>query len=176
MKLNSSVIGPSCLIKKLSFRAIHFALKLLIQIITASGLAVAGSTIGEAGDECRPNLIGEDMCAHAREMQQKMSQNLPQQLNSNMTLTKILAVGPELVLYVQFSYDRLYLENLAAGKITMEALADKLNVSTQTILCEQRTTAAFFHLGGKVRYSYSFSDNSPYMDVEVGHCDRTSSQ
>ena len=128
-------------------------------------------SLGFAGDECHPNLIGVDMCAQARELQMHMADNLPQKMNSEMTLTKILATGPQLNLYAQFSYNRSYIENLAAGKISMGDLAEKLKGHTQTVICKQEVTAAFVRLGGKISYSYSFSDDNPYMEVLVDHCE-----
>jgi hypothetical protein len=123
-------------------------------------------------DECKPNLIGFDVCKKARELADEMSQQLPMKLSNELLVEKVFADKGVISLTAVLGYDESYLKSAAQdGGITMQDLLNKLKQGTANLMCQPKSaTAAFINLGGKLQYQYQFNNRAPYATVNI---DRT---
>lgn len=126
----------------------------------------------EDRDRCFPNYIKFDVCAEAEKIQTLMAESLPQQVNENMTMQHVVAVGPRLGLVViwQFS-DEDMSRGLRTANMSKAELELKMYKQTVAHVCGQKQMAAFVDLGGEFQYFYRTLDGTPYSSPLVQNCE-----
>jgi hypothetical protein len=76
---------------------------------------------------CLSPMTRFDVCQHAREMQEGFAPSLPMQLNSNMALERVAAIGPRVVFYTTWSTSSTDLEAaLRNAKTNEDAIKDRM--------------------------------------------------
>lgn len=122
-------------------------------------------------DECTPNLTKFDVCEEARSVAEELAPQLPIQLNSNLKITEVLALGPTLIWNVWLSYDQSFLEAKATqGGVDLDFIKQRMRAATQHNLCKSEPTRAFIALGGNIQYNYMFNDGFKFISVNVTEC------
>lgn len=122
-------------------------------------------------DACLSPTARFDVCQYAREVQEGTASSLPMQLNANMVLERVAAIGPRVAFYAAWSASSADLETALLNARTSEkAIKEGMVTQTRTMVCGQETTAAFIRLGGEIQYLYRLSDGAPFMSVLVDRC------
>jgi hypothetical protein len=146
----------------------------LLLFVIGYGTSFAKESAG-LKDECKPNLIGFDVCQKVREVADNMAPQLPMRMSSEILIDKVIALQKMLILTAILSYDESYLKaEVQKGGITMEDLLNNLKKATAKIVCQPKSaTAALIRLGAQIQYRYYFHDMTPYAVVDI---DRASCQ
>jgi len=120
-------------------------------------------------DECKPNLIGFDVCQKVKEVADNMAPQLPMKMSSRISIDRVVALQKKLILTAILSYDENYLKSeVQKGGITMDELLNNLKNGTAKIVCQPKsTTAALVNLGAQIQYQYYFRDMTPYAVVDI---------
>ena len=120
-------------------------------------------------DECKPNIIGVNVCKEARKIADNLAPLLPMKMSSQISLDKVMAIHNLLMLTVILGYDESHLKASAQqDNITMDDLIKKFKSTIAKNLCITKSPVlSFINLGGKVQYQYFFSDMIYFTSIEI---------
>lgn len=126
----------------------------------------------EADDECYPETGTVNICDFAREVADSMATELPMKMSQNLTMEKVMAMKNIVGIHVALGYDESYLMSVSKdGSISMGDLAKAMKSSVKANLCQEESLVSkFIYLGGKVHYSYRYSDGTPYLTIKINEC------
>ncbi len=96
-------------------------------------------------DPCKPNSIGADVCAYARNIAQTISESLPIKMSQNITVEKAFAIENIVNIVAILSYKIDFLEEIAEQSgISMEELRSKMIDSTRFNICDHKSPTSSF--------------------------------
>ena len=141
--------------------------KILILFLIGSILP----STAHANDECIKGITKFDACKKARELSDQIAVTLPIKMSQNMTWESIAAVGDTLIINIRLSYNKdLLEETLKPRGLSLEYAKEALIEAAQNVCNEDTPTAAFVHLGGKIRYFYNFNKGERFSEIEINDC------
>lgn len=127
---------------------------------------------GEGG--CLSTYTQFDLCKFANEVQSGLAPMLPMRMNKNLTLSRVMVLGSQVVFYAVWDQSNADIdERLRAAGMTKDGLIDTMKKMAYSTVCGQEETAAFIRLGGKMSYHYVTSDAVPVTMVTVDQCPRS---
>lgn len=129
------------------------------------------SLASEANKDCLRGVIQVDICKIATEVAHNLAENLPMKVNRNMTLYSVMAIHDSVNVTIIWNYDRNTLEeSFKANNIPISVVDDLLLTSSKN-LCAFDPFKAFTYFGGKILFSYIFSDGELFDVVALESCE-----
>lgn len=126
-----------------------------------------------ADERCLSQFTKFDVCKAAKQFHGEIVEMLPLRMNQNLTLSRALALGPELILYAVWDQtDAEIHQRLRSANTTKDGLISTIQRMTESTVCGQEETAAFIRLGGRMSYHYTTSDGVPVTMVTIDQCPR----
>jgi hypothetical protein len=119
--------------------------------------------------------IGEMSKLTAKEMVKKISeestQMLPQRINNNITLEKIIYFGENLFFIARYSYNKIQLENfLNNNKIGYNEMKKEVENYTINGVCSNYIIKYAISKGVILSYKYQFNNGEEYMEISISEC------
>ena len=114
---------------------------------------------------------GKDIRQVAKEIQEEMSNQLPQKLSKNLLLRTVMSYNETLTFNAMLLYNKNYLQTrlLQSGR-TMDSIKDQMKQMAKNIVCSSPILLSFINLGGKLQYNYVFQNGEHYLLTKIDNC------
>ena len=111
---------------------------------------------------------GKDIRQVAKEIQEEMSNQLPQKLSKNLLLRTVMSYNETLTFNAMLLYNKNYLQTrlLQSGR-TMDSIKDQMKQMAKNIVCSSPILLSFINLGGKLQYNYVFQNGEHYLLTKI---------
>ena len=116
-------------------------------------------------------VFAKDVKQIAKEVQQEVSNQLPQKLSKNLLLRSVMSSDETLIFNVMLLYDKDFLQNrLKHSGRTMDSIKNQMKEMAKKTICSSSITSSFINLGGKIHYNYIFQNGEHYLLKQINNC------
>lgn len=116
-------------------------------------------------------VFAKDVSQIAKEIQQEVSNQLPQKLSKNLLLRSVMSNEETLIFNVMLLYNKDFLQDrLKQSGRTMDSIKNQMKGMAKKTICSSPITSSFINLGGKIHYKYIFQNGEHYLLKEVNSC------
>jgi len=116
-------------------------------------------------------VFAKDVNQIAKEIQQEVSNQLPQKLSKNLLLRSVMSNDDTLIFNVMLLYNKDFLQDrLKQSGRTMDSVKNQMKGMAKKTICSSPITSSFIKLGGKIHYKYIFQNGEHYLLKEVNSC------